>query len=64
MTALPVPEHPILACVADIGAALDRAADAQAVYLSTEEKAEALCGLAELEARVTAMRLQVMGSSH
>ena len=63
MTALPVPEHPILACVADIGAALDRAADAQAVYLSIEEKAEALCGLAELEARVTAMRLQVMAAA-
>lgn len=63
MTALPVPEHPILACIAEVGAALDRAVDAQAVYLSTEEKAQALQGFAALEARVTAMRLQVMAAA-
>lgn len=60
MTAVSVPEHPILECVAEVGAALDRATDAQAVYLTTDEKARALRGLTELETRVAAMRLRVM----
>jgi hypothetical protein len=63
MTALPLPQHPILACARDIGAALDGVAHAQAIYLSTTEKAAALRVLAVLESRLTALRLAVLASS-
>jgi hypothetical protein len=60
MTALPVPLHPILGCVAELGSTLDSVSDVQATYLSSEEKAAALRELAVLEARVVALRLSVM----
>jgi hypothetical protein len=63
MTALPVPVHPILGCVSEIGTALDQVADAQAIYLSTAEKAAALRELAVLESRVAALRLRVMAAA-
>ena len=63
MTALPVPQHPIMGCIAEIACALDAVTDAQAVYLSTAEKAEALRALAVLEARLTALRLSVMAAA-
>jgi hypothetical protein len=63
MTALPLPQHPILGCLAELEGALDGVADAQAVYLSTAEKAEAMRRLATIEARVTALRLTVMAAS-
>src|SRR3954454_15087729 len=63
MTALPVPPHPILACIAEIGAGLDAVMDAQPVYLSTTEKATALRELAVLFARVAALRLRVMAAA-
>lgn len=52
--------HPMLACVAQLGALLDDAATMQPVYLSTEEKGAAMRELARLETRVTALRLRVM----
>jgi hypothetical protein len=63
MTALPIPQHPILACVAEVGSALDDVADAQPIYLSTTEKAEALRELGVLEARLAALRLRVMAAA-
>jgi hypothetical protein len=63
MSALPVPQHPVLGCVAEIGAALDQVAEAQAVFLSTAEKAAALRDLAAVEARVVELRLRVMAAS-
>ena len=63
MTALPVPQHPILGCLAEMAAALDVVADAQPVFLSTMEKAAALRELAVLEARVSALRLRVMAAA-
>jgi hypothetical protein len=63
MTALPVPQHPILGCVAEIEGALDAVADAQAIYLSTAEKGDALERLAAIEARVAALRLGVMAAA-
>ena len=63
MTALPVPQHPILGCLADIGSALDDVADAQPLYLSTTEKAMALRELAMLEARMVGLRLRVMAAA-
>ena len=63
MTALPVPQHPVLACVEVLGRALDEAADAQPLYLSTSDKATAMRELAIVEARVAALRLRVMAVS-
>ena len=63
MTALAVPQHPILGCLVEIGAALDGVADAEPVYLSTAEKAEVLRRLAVLESRVAGLRLRVMAAS-
>ena len=60
MTALPVPQHPILGCVAEMEGALDEVSDAQAAHLSTAEKGEALRRLAVLEARVASLRLGVI----
>ena len=60
MTALPVPQHPILGCVAGIAGALDDVADAQALYLSTTQKAAVMRELAVLESRLVALRLRVM----
>jgi len=63
MTALPVPPHPVLGCLAEMERALDEIAGAQPVYLSTTEKAEALQRLSVLEARVTALRLRVIAAA-
>jgi hypothetical protein len=63
MTALPVPQHPIVGCLAEIGRVLDEVADAQAVYLSTTEKSAALRELASLESRVAGLRLRVMAAA-
>jgi hypothetical protein len=49
--------------VAELRQALDGAADAQAIYLSTSQKAEALRELAVVESRVAALRLQVMAAA-
>jgi hypothetical protein len=60
MTALPLPQHPIVGCLTELERALDDVADAQAVYLTTAEKADAMRRLAAIEARVTGLRLGVM----
>src|SRR3954470_16054642 len=63
MTALPVTQHTILACIAEIAAALDTVVDEQPVYLSTSEKGAALRELTALAARVSALRLRVMAAA-
>ena len=63
MTALAVPQHPILEAIASLGRALDEVTESQAVYLSTAEKAQALRALAVLESRVTGLRLRVMAAA-
>jgi hypothetical protein len=63
VTALPVPQHPILAAVAALAAVLDDVAEAEPVYLAASEKAEALRALVVLESRVTALRLRVMATA-
>ncbi len=63
MTALPVPQHPILGCLAELEGALDDVADVQAIYLSAVGKAEAMRRLAVIEARVAGLRLQVMAAA-
>jgi hypothetical protein len=63
MTALPVLQHPILGSVAELEGALDQVADAQPVYLSTGEKADAMRRLARVEARVAGLRLGVMAAA-
>jgi hypothetical protein len=63
MTALPVQQHPILGCVAELESALDQAVEAQPIYLSTSEKAEVLGRLAVVEARVASLRLGVMAAA-
>ena len=63
MTALPLPQHPVLACVAEIEDALDEATGAQPVYLSIAEKADVLRRLAVVEARVAGLRLRVLATA-
>ena len=63
MSALPVSQHPILGCVAQIQDALDAVAGAQPIYLSTNEKAAALRELAILESRVAGLRMRVMAAA-
>jgi hypothetical protein len=63
MTALPVPQHPVLGCVVALEGALDEVAEAQPVYLSVSDKAEALRRLAVAEARVTELRLRVLAAA-
>lgn len=63
MTALPLGEHPIRACVTEIGSALDLVAEAQPLYLSTGEKADTLRELAKVEARLAELRLRVLASA-
>ena len=55
--------HPILACADEVGAALDRAAPASAVFLSTREKAQVLLELTGLEARLAELKLRVLASA-
>jgi len=63
MTALPVPQHPMMACLAELERALDAVDGAQPIYLSTAEKAEALQRVATLEARVGSVRLGLMAAA-
>ena len=63
MTALPVPQHPIVGCLAEVGAALDAVVGAQPVYLSTDQKGSALRELAVLEGRLAELRLRVMAAA-
>lgn len=53
-------QHPVLACVAELRAVLDRSGDVQPHYLTAEQKGAALRDLAAIEAQVTALRLGVM----
>jgi hypothetical protein len=63
MTALAVPQHPVLKCVGQLHAALDEVATAQPLYLATAEKADAMRDLAAVEARVAELRLRVMAAA-
>jgi hypothetical protein len=63
MTAFPLPQHQVLGCIEELERALEGAADAQAVYLSTAEKAAAMRRLAAVEARTIELRLRVMAAA-
>src|SRR3954454_21022408 len=53
-------DHPLLATVAAIDAALDQAAGVDPIYLTTTEKQQALTGCCRLEARIAAIKLRVL----
>lgn len=55
--------HPILACAADIAAALDGAAGSDPMYLDTAGRRDALLALTELSGRLEALRLRVLSSA-
>lgn len=49
MSALAHPDqHPIIACAADIGAALEAVASVEPLFMTIEEKQSALVALAEV----------------
>ena len=56
---VPLP-HPLVRCVRGIGAVLDRVEGADPVYLTAEEKAEALTGLTSEIARLEGLRAAVL----
>ena len=58
-----VPEHPVLACAGVIGAALDRVADVDPVFMTTADKATALVELTRLTARLQALTLRVLANA-
>ncbi len=55
-----LPEHPLLAAVRDIGAALDEVAGTDPLYLSVDEKASLLAELTRSMARLTSLRAEVL----
>jgi hypothetical protein len=55
-----VPQHRIVRCIAGLKRALDEVSDAQAIYLTTSEKAQTLRDLARLESRVASLKLRLL----
>src|SRR3954447_10281024 len=55
-----VMNHPLLATVAAIDAALDEATGVDPIYQTTPEKQQALTGCCRLEARIAAIKLRVL----
>lgn len=55
--------HPVLRAAATMDAALASVADVNAVFMSIEDKAAALCELAALESRLAELRLRVMAAA-
>ena len=51
--------HQILAAIDSVQTALSEAADANPVYLSTEEKRAAVIALVRAEGRLTELRLRI-----
>ena len=54
------PLHPVLGCARTLAQALDEVAQVNLVYLSTAEKRDALLAFGRVEARVQAIRLQLL----
>ena len=52
--------HPIVACASDLSGLLKAVADVNPTFMSTEDKACALKGLARVEAQVAHLRLRVL----
>lgn len=52
--------HPIVACASDMSGLLKAVADVNPTFMSTEDKASALKGLARVEAQVAELRLRVL----
>ena len=59
---VPVP-HPVVRCVRGIGSELDRVAGSDPVYLTAEEKVEALRGLTEEIGRLEGLRAAVLATA-
>ncbi|HEV7875257.1 MAG TPA: hypothetical protein VGP00_01175, partial [Nocardioides sp.] len=55
--------HPLAACVSRIEDALDEAAGADPIYLSTPAKQEILLALTRIATRVEGLRLTVMANA-
>jgi hypothetical protein len=55
--------HPILAATSALGSVLARVAEANPVFLSTVEKADALTGLARVQAQLDELRLRVLAAA-
>jgi hypothetical protein len=63
MVAVPLSQHPILVCAQQVGAELADVADAQAAYMSSDDKRAALLAIAEDKRRLDALALKVMAAS-
>ena len=55
--------HPIVACASDLSGLLKAVADVNPTFMSTEDKACALKGLARVEAQVAELRLRVLADA-
>ena len=55
--------HPILAATSALGSVLARVAEASPVFLTTAEKADALRGLARVQAQLDELRLRVLAAA-
>jgi hypothetical protein len=64
MTVHPMtPEHPVLACVAEMSASLDRVASVDPAYMTTPAKATALTDLSRVLTRAQALLLRVLATA-
>ncbi len=59
----PLTGHPVLRCVADIGAALDEVTDVDPLYMRTADKAAALLGIEQQRARLDELALRVLAGA-
>lgn len=57
------PVHPVRGCVTELGEQLAKVADANPVFMTTDEKAAALLDLARVEAQLVELRLRIMAVS-
>lgn len=55
--------HPVLVCADQVGAALDAVAETDPVFMTTAQKRDAVLALGRAEARIAALRLQVLAIS-
>src|SRR5688500_11445624 len=55
--------HPVLATVAALGAAVKDVADVDPVFMSTDDKAEALRGLTKVSSQLDELRLRVLAGA-
>ena len=55
--------HPLLATIASLDAALDEVAGADPIYLTTSEKQQTLLGCSRLETRIASVKLRVLAAA-